>query len=512
MKFCENCGGELKPGEKFCAHCGAPVLSASQPEPAPQPEPIAQPGLGAYQPPAHQNSGAYQPPVHGAYQPPAYQPPAYQNSGTYQSPEQATVKVKKPFNKKILLFGGIGVGVLILAVILILVLGRSKGGDAPSSDPYVGIWNATSVTMMEADFEADEIFEEGFRLELKSNGKCQLSTEGRRANGNWKKEDDGVRINLEGQIIFGEIKGSTMFINDYLETGMDVTLAKEGGKEDNLNIPDINDENHSTVQEIWNGSWYGYFWVVEAFNEWEDYDDSFYDAYMVLEVDEDGNGTMAIFIGDEEQQSIDAYIFADEYHFEVTEGVFWDMELDPSEWWLGISPADDGNLVVISDTYIDPELTADDGFEYMCCFRPFGELWIQEEREGDTLPPGYYDYVEALEAGVTDPNSWDLGSSDSEESVSSDSWDAYYGSGEADNASLRAGWDAISSANTGSKPSYEELCEIIGTKGRLNEYAEVKDNWLRVEWGSGTGFLRVDYMLEDGELVYVMAEKVGSFD
>ena len=131
---------------------------------------------------------------------------------------------------------------------------------------------------------------------------------------------------------------------------------------------------------------------------------------MVIDVDADGKGTMAIFLEDDEVQTVDSYIFADENHFEVTEGEFWDCELTLTEWWLGVSPVDEGHLVVISDTNIDPEGTGDDGFEYMFQFRPWGELWEQEAKEvsegksGSKLPPGYDDYAAAIAGGVADPN------------------------------------------------------------------------------------------------------------
>lgn len=28
--FCENCGNELKPSEKFCGNCGSPIIQTNQ--------------------------------------------------------------------------------------------------------------------------------------------------------------------------------------------------------------------------------------------------------------------------------------------------------------------------------------------------------------------------------------------------------------------------------------------------------------------------------------------------
>jgi len=42
MKFCPNCGAELKPEAKFCAACGTPIVVAPPPpvEPTPPPQPV----------------------------------------------------------------------------------------------------------------------------------------------------------------------------------------------------------------------------------------------------------------------------------------------------------------------------------------------------------------------------------------------------------------------------------------------------------------------------------------
>jgi hypothetical protein len=39
MKFCPNCGAELKPEAKFCTACGTPVVEATTPPAEPNPEP-----------------------------------------------------------------------------------------------------------------------------------------------------------------------------------------------------------------------------------------------------------------------------------------------------------------------------------------------------------------------------------------------------------------------------------------------------------------------------------------
>jgi len=53
MKFCPNCGTELKPEAKFCAACGTPIVAATPPpvQPSPQSQPAYQ-----YQEPVYQQT------------------------------------------------------------------------------------------------------------------------------------------------------------------------------------------------------------------------------------------------------------------------------------------------------------------------------------------------------------------------------------------------------------------------------------------------------------------------
>ena len=439
----------------------------------PPAQPTAYPQSGSYQPPAPQaaqQQGSYQPPAQpDSYQAPAppptaqqynnspqpqqpqptYQPPAgqatqhggYQTSapaqGGYQ-PQQTyagqptAVKQKKPINKKIFIFGGIGVAVIALIVILVILIGSRKDKE-DATNPYVGVWNAVSVEIFGETTPADEVFDR-LDFDFKANGKCDIHTDEGSENYKWEETKTEIHILSGSETIIVCIKdGDTLVVENFMDTGLGITFEKEGGMSTGGNStggrgterPDVDiggADSGNSVQEKWNGSWYGYFYIWDAYGEWAHLDEEIVDAYMVIDVDEDGNGTMAIFLEDNEGQTVDTYIFADENHFEVTEGEFWDCELTLSNWWLAISPVDEGNLIVISDIYTDPELTDGDGFEYVFYFRPWGELWTQEEKEvsegepGIKLPPGYDDYVAAIESGVTDPNAWDGGSSSSDDS------------------------------------------------------------------------------------------------
>ena len=118
MKFCRNCGAELKDNAKFCPKCGAtcstennPVTPQPAPNPAPQqtPNPTPQPASAASQP--------------------APQPtPAYQ-------PNPAPAPEKK--NNKGVLIGVIIACVLVLAGVAVFAVTKLKKDDEAEDEPRV---------------------------------------------------------------------------------------------------------------------------------------------------------------------------------------------------------------------------------------------------------------------------------------------------------------------------------------------------------------------------------------
>ncbi len=298
--------------------------------------------------------------------------------------------------------------VALLALSLAVSCGK-KESDGPSDDPLLGNWLAATVEIFGDESPAEEVFDGGFVIELKAGGKCELRVDGDTDKYTWAKKGDTVVISA-GKIEFitARIDGPLMLIDDFMDLGMKIVLVKEGAS---INLPKPTEDPEETDPEetepepldaagVWNGSWYGYFWISESWGtSWDDWEDYYDDAFLTIDVDDDGVGTMEIFAGGIVDHLIFADITASDMHFEVTNGEFLDMEVDPSDWWFALSPTNEGKLLVISDTYIDPDGGDTGGFSFMFRFRPWGELWIEEENEGGDLPPNYASYLGMLEEG-----------------------------------------------------------------------------------------------------------------
>lgn len=303
--------------------------------------------------------------------------------------------------------------VALLALSLAVSCGK-KESDGPSDDPLLGNWLAATVEMFGDESAAEEVFDGGFVIELKARGKCELRVDGDTDQYTWAQKGDTVIISAgKTEFITARVDGPLMLIDDFMDLGMKIMLVKEGAS---INLPKPTDAPEETDPEetepeplgpagVWNGQWYGYFWISEAWGTtWDDSEDYYDDAYLTLDVDDDGVGTMEIFAGGIVDHLIFADITASDMHFEVTNGDFLDMAVDPSDWWFALSPINEGKLLVISDTYIDPDGGDTGGFSFMFRFRPWGELWIEEENEGGDLPPSYAYYLGMLEEGDYEGN------------------------------------------------------------------------------------------------------------
>lgn len=248
MKFCPNCGAQLPDGTKFCQECGQKIVT---PEPAqPVYEAPAQQSYEApqqsYTPPAQQSYEApqqsYAPPVQQSYEAPqqSYTPPTQQS---YQAPQQSYTpptqsgnggsyvppaapgkapkapKEKKPINKKIFLFAGIGVIAVLLIVLLVsCIAGKGKNKDDANLGRYEGV---------SCDLDGLVMPLEGDWIELKAKGKATLSLSGDEFNATWSVDGEKFTLKQSGDEFAGTLKDGVLSVD---LGGLVYTFAKEGAK------------------------------------------------------------------------------------------------------------------------------------------------------------------------------------------------------------------------------------------------------------------------------------------
>lgn len=183
MKYCSNCGTPIPDGTKFCQECGQKVIVSVEPAAEIPKQVFTQP----------------------------VQP---ENGGTYVPPEPPE-KEKKPVNKKIFLFAGIGAAVILLIVILALCL--RKGG---SKDPNLGRYEGVSCTVGGIELGA-----EGDWIELKEKGKADICIFNETASATWELSGEKFTLSETGAKYEGTLKDGILTI-DF--DGMVYVFRKEG--------------------------------------------------------------------------------------------------------------------------------------------------------------------------------------------------------------------------------------------------------------------------------------------
>lgn len=190
MAFCTNCGAKLADDAKFCTECGAkvePLPSEPVTEPATTPasasgaapandytRPVSDytytpPSNGYTYTPTGQNtasSGSYSPEIpRNTY---SYDPAAASTGGTQPPrPPHDIPGGSQPQKRKMsfLPFLLIAIGVAALVFLLIGVFGNRSG------DVYNAVYGKIGLRTV----AAEDMWEDGFRIELFSNGKCRAT-------------------------------------------------------------------------------------------------------------------------------------------------------------------------------------------------------------------------------------------------------------------------------------------------------------------------------------------------
>lgn len=223
-------------------------------------------------------------------------------------------------------------------------------------------------------------------------------------------EQEGVFSldNPEGYTWTENADGSvTMVLNGLrYSVGEGLTLRFEGlvlTLEPAAAIPEVPTVDPAALFE---GTWYGYFQVNQGFGDWTELTEYVSTAWAVFESDSDGNWYLYIYLDDDDSPSLGGRVLLTGNALELEEGYFWDYEISGSEDWQVSVDLYNSDLLCISSTYIDPELTEDDGFTYTLCFRPMGLLWP----DGSDLPPSYAQYAAQVAAGFIEAREPMLGS------------------------------------------------------------------------------------------------------
>ena len=134
---------------------------------------------------------------------------------------------------------------IVLGGIMVLSLAACGGGRA--DDVYVGKWISVSGTAMGITLTGESV--EGFGLELKAGGKGSMTIEGEETNVKWTNDDVNLTVKVQGEELIGKIGTDTLTFENLLNTGMDLTFAKEGT--DAAKLENVLPENEKALLGTW---------------------------------------------------------------------------------------------------------------------------------------------------------------------------------------------------------------------------------------------------------------------
>lgn len=120
------------------------------------------------------------------------------------------------------------VSCIVLAVFMTAVCACS--GDEGPDDPNLGVYVAKSAEMSGLKIGIEDIYEDGFKLELKKKGKATLSADGESGSMKWTLENGKFHAEGGGATFDGTLKDGDMVLENVMDSGMTLYLECDAVK------------------------------------------------------------------------------------------------------------------------------------------------------------------------------------------------------------------------------------------------------------------------------------------
>ena len=315
---------------------------------------------------------------------------------------------QKKSGSKAIIFIIIGVVVIGVIIAAFLMLRNNGGGSDKSDDPNLGVWKATTGEMFGISVDLDDVYENGFTIELKAKGKCSLNIDGKKANGSWTLEGSAFTVKGGGLDCEGKLENGKLILEDVLGSGLNLVFEKEGGyagaSQNNSDSGADTSGTEKLSDELawWDGGWYGYWEAISVRGEdYEIYEDELCDCYAIIDIAADGSGVVYLWDDVEELGTVNISInsFSGSYGSAVSNtGVMFGFDIEYADWNIVPEWSEYENCIVINASH---ERDADDYWkwseiEYRIVLRPWGMLW--DDIPEDEMPPDYEWWYKGKEA------------------------------------------------------------------------------------------------------------------
>lgn len=118
----------------------------------------------------------------------------------------------------------------ICAAMLLIVCMLTCIGCSSEPDPNAGVYQAYTAEMMGFQIGVDELYPDGFSIELKNGGKCTITVGNQSANGKWTLDGTALSVSDGGVELEGTLENSLMTFHNVMDSGVTMTFLLEGAE------------------------------------------------------------------------------------------------------------------------------------------------------------------------------------------------------------------------------------------------------------------------------------------
>lgn len=111
-----------------------------------------------------------------------------------------------------------------MAMGLMMLMLTACGGSG-EADPNLGLYVAKTASMSGFTLSVEEMYEDGFTIELKKRGKLRVEADGEGGSMKWTLDGDHFHAEGGGAIFDGTLKDGVMVLENLQDSGMDLTLV-----------------------------------------------------------------------------------------------------------------------------------------------------------------------------------------------------------------------------------------------------------------------------------------------
>lgn len=115
-----------------------------------------------------------------------------------------------------------------LLLVLCIVFCLAACGESAPDDPNCGTYEAVIAKYLGIELDLQEVYSNGFSIELKNSGKCKITIDGKSASGKWTVEDD-FYFTISGGGFEGEgyISEGMILLENVEDSGVDLYFWNE---------------------------------------------------------------------------------------------------------------------------------------------------------------------------------------------------------------------------------------------------------------------------------------------